>query len=1516
MATVGGGADKLGNEYENLWTIDQLLLLVTGEASALRVEPLDRWESQGIEFQVKRHDGTVEHWSSKRQRADAAGWTLDKLTKLETNGRSILGDLQQHIERAPENRGVFVSALAAPKLSELCSFSHDETVFKARLRQSAELDGDFRRYVLGTLCNGDEGRALQFLRSIRIRTIDESTLEDRVDFAVRTLFYHVGGQPTSPVAIRGHLGKFLRSRIHQWIEQPQLLSELEQHEIRRREWAVDNAVTGRIADSCDSYTGQVQAGFINGVFLDLQNDAILSDSSSALARKVLVVADAGGGKSCALAAAVQQLRRKNIPVLAVRFDQLPDGILSTTELGRRLGFPESPAVVLAGVAHGGSCWLVVDQLDAISMASGRRTELWSVFDALRREAERFPRMSILVACRAFDLEHDHRIRSLLSERGGFKKVSLKLLTSTQIDDALHAAGMETARLATKMKELLALPLHLWMYLTLSPESRTLISGKDELFDRFWKEKERRVTQRVGRKVEWTAVIDTLSEWLSNNQQLSAPPEVLDDHATDAEVMISEHVLTQSGGRYRFFHESFFDYAFARSFVRRGKSLFALLVRTEQHLFRRAQVRQILTYLRMKGNPRYLSELEALLLANEVRFHVKRVALPWLASLPDPTVAEWLILQKIAQSRPELRLDIVWMGAGNVAWFDLRNEQGWFSAALSSGDEERECEAVQLLGIEAILIARSPRVAQILRHCRKRTDRWNDYLREVCRFGRFYHDRALFELFLDMIDEGVLDPSPTSSVNWSSMLHELPRKRPEYACEVIAHWFDRSVALWRHVGGKGVSSDRPFEERTISAADILEIAGSACGRFVELMLPRVAALVEELAEPHEEILNVDSIWSFRAYGDDPHDAAGAVLVGLAQAMEHMARNTPDILRRYVAPYLGQPHDTIAYLVLRAWTAAPDVYADDLADYLAADQRRLHVGYSICGSSGGSGRNHISCRAVEAASPRCSVARFAALEKAILGVKTVWESKRPQARGWTQLELLLCMDPKRLTPDGQAAHGMLLAKFPDYRHAEPQPMRVVTIGSPLKDDAREKMTDEHWLKAMRKYSGIDYRNTSDLSGGERELATAIELQAKRMPLRFIMLAEQMPDDFPASYFDAILRGAADCRTDSKDASELLREEDAARLIFRVHSLPGRRCGRWISWLIKKVIAVDWPDGVLEAMSWYAMHDPDPERELWKGPEGYYRSDPYTAGINSTRGAAAGAIAHVLFQQPERLEMLRPAIESLVHDRSAAVRTCAVDVLLAVLRASVPDAIKWFGQVIETDPAILATPPVQKFIHYGGYHDYPGLRDVILGMLDATDPEVVEVAATQICVLDLSRGLPAEDVERVRGGNETMRKAAANVYATNVAHSDVGPVCRDLLVPFFSDLSAPVRSAAAKALSQLSSLDTADQAKLLTEFVHAKPGVEMMEAVMWALEDSPVKLPDLVCQIAETCLSQLDAMAEDGSRVGRRVASHLPKIVVRLYAQATDAAIQSRCLDMIDAMEKDRLMGVDDELRTHDR
>ena len=78
MPRSGGEADKFGNRYESLWTVDAALDLIDGEYRDLTVEAVGD-EAAGVEFVRTTQKGVREYHSIKRQHA-LEHWTLSRLT--------------------------------------------------------------------------------------------------------------------------------------------------------------------------------------------------------------------------------------------------------------------------------------------------------------------------------------------------------------------------------------------------------------------------------------------------------------------------------------------------------------------------------------------------------------------------------------------------------------------------------------------------------------------------------------------------------------------------------------------------------------------------------------------------------------------------------------------------------------------------------------------------------------------------------------------------------------------------------------------------------------------------------------------------------------------------------------------------------------------------------------------------------------------------------------------------------------------------------------------------------------------------------------------------------------------------------------------------------------------------------------------------------------------------------------------------------------------------------------------
>ncbi len=164
----------------------------------------------------------------------------------------------------------------------------------------------------------------------------------------------------------------------------------------------------------------------------------------------------------------------------------------------------------------------------------------------------------------------------------------------------------------------------------------------------------------------------------------------------------------------------------------------------------------------------------------------------------------------------------------------------------------------------------------------------------------------------------------------------------------------------------------------------------------------------------------------------------------------------------------------------------------------------------------------------------------------------------------------------------------------RYADvPEPFgRSVRLAPPIPAAAAGKMTDEQWVRALRKYAAEDgaWRFNNGV-GGTEELSRLLEGQTRKDPQRYIKLIESLPNDINPRYFNAILSGLAGI---AKDAKLIFRAVD------RCHKLPDRPCGRPIIAAIKENASLLLPQELLDVLAWYATQDPDPDKELWNKEE----------------------------------------------------------------------------------------------------------------------------------------------------------------------------------------------------------------------------------------------------------------------------------------------------------------------------
>ena len=295
------------------------------------------------------------------------------------------------------------------------------------------------------------------------------------------------------------------------------------------------------------------------------------------------------------------------------------------------------------------------------------------------------------------------------------------------------------------------------------------------------------------------VIGRLCDEMNANQQLSVPRERLDHILPNYLAQLaSEGVLTFDGYRYGFGHESFFDYCFARVFMNRSESIATVLKASEQHLFRRAQVRQVLAYLREADPQRYIQEFAELLCDQGVRPHIKDLAFALLAEVTDPTDKEWAIweqwtaasfrgIENGMESHDKLSV-LAWRRFfGSQSWFSYADRRKLLEGWMSSGNDRIIDMAVNYLWAHH---SHAPDlVASLIEPYADKGDRWVDRLRSLMERTQHHTSRRYFDLLLRLVDSGahltaIADPlqipgrSGSCSTAWAKIVQRgFPRLSP-------------------------------------------------------------------------------------------------------------------------------------------------------------------------------------------------------------------------------------------------------------------------------------------------------------------------------------------------------------------------------------------------------------------------------------------------------------------------------------------------------------------------------------------------------------------------------------------------------------------------------------------------------------------------------------------------------------------------------------------------------------------
>jgi hypothetical protein len=1490
MSLPGGSSDKFGNRYETWWTALQLERILQGELESIRIEDPG---VEKAEFVVSK--GAFREFHQAKRSAPNGKWSLSDLAS-QSNG--ILQSIGQTLTDR-SLRFVFVSSSDARELAELAeraasaeSAEEFETVFTAAQEQTENLSRLQRSWD-----NCDIPTAYDRLRRIEVRVLDERTLADQVHLAAQALFL------ASPLSVSSALRSIVLDSVHKTVSRPELIDLLGKQGLHLRRLAKLEHAGPAVSNITSLYLSGLRSRLIGGVLIPRAATGQLLAKLGNVATDSVLTGRAGVGKTGCVVEFVGELVDRNVPVLAFRLDRV-DPVSTTVELGEKLGLDESPALVLAAAAENREAVLVIDQLDAISTTSGRTTGFFDTVEALLNEVRGLrPRSQIhvIVVCREFDWKNDHRLRKLLSVQ--HDHVPVTELSIEDVASALSRSGYVASALQPRQLNLLRLPQNLSLFLEGKYDSTPSFSSALDLFDRYWSEKRKAVAARAYPSADrWLEVMKAMVDGMTASQQLSVPRETLDQIPEDyVEQLISEGVVARDGKRFGFGHESFFDYCFARLFSGQNVGIVSFLLETEQHLFRRAQVRQVLEYLREADLPRFCSEFEEFLRHPEIRIHLKDLALAVGANVIRVSDQEWALWEslvapvleafKTAAPNSDVLSRLAWRHfAFSSSFFQYAIEHRTVEQWLQSDSDSLVDQAMSYLRIHQGRA--SGEIAGLLERYIGRSERWKSRLKWFMELADLNGNRAFFDLFLRLIDDGTLDeargPIAQNSTFWN-LVYGLGENKPERVPEVLGHWLLRRLAVAKQRPVTEVSQDNFFGNDSFADTPITKGAENAPLVYVQQVLPAILAIVDWAIEPGEEAPRQDRMWPYLITLDHAEQARDASLHQLMNAFAMVAKDPDTDLTTAIGMLRSRDANTANVLLLTLYAAGEGRFAEEAAQLLCDQPWRFDSGM-------GTSSYWFAMKAISAIAPFCSRPTLDRLETTILAYsapveKTTYGYKYA---GNARFNLLSSFPADLRSDRARRVFRELERKFvaPD---GEPKGPQVGFVRSPISGEKIEKLSDEHILRAIERYSS-SWRITSAedfLKGGAEQLAQTLYGLAAKEPRRFAQIYLKIPAGSNPVYTREIMRALASENLEDSLKFEVCEKaylEDRVSYAMPISEVIGTAEGRI-------------PDASVQMLIWLATEHPESIKELWREDAGkgksYFEGEIYTSGMNTARGSAALAIGKLIVRDASHIPRFEEALALMVENKSASVQSCIAYALRAVGIHDFPLALTLFLRVTLADEQLLHSTHVYEFIRVGLGKEFQAFRPYIEKALRSARPECAKAGAQLAAIAALRHEAAKDLVEEAIAGSDAQRAAAANVASSNLAVETSREWCFRCLMTFFEDKSAEVRRAAAICFRKIEGQPLEPYGELISVFCKSQAFREGYQSLFYSLERSVERLPGTVCTACETLLGLFGREASDFTSGRTADGFNLSKLIFRVYHQHERDEWGARALNVIDLL-----------------
>lgn len=381
--------------------------------------------------------------------------------------------------------------------------------------------------------------------------------------------------------------------------------------------------------------------------------------SSTNERLAFIVGEAGCGKSVIIKDLLHKCRNINIPTLAIKAEYLKGN--SFFELQRLLQFPIIDYIrTLAQVS---TVVILVDQIDALSQYLSTTRDYLLAYTELIVKLQSIQNTKIVVSTRKFDCDNDPEINKLAQKS---HKFDIGVLSISEVEKVLSLISCQKDNLSPALLDILQTPVYLEVFCRIYSSSEPYINIRTvyELYNCLW---DKLVLKNTSRTIK--DILFAIANDMHSAQEITILARKYKEQNPQAiDYLCREHLVEISGGTIQMFHQSFYDYVFAKCFIENGGDLIALLKHQKQSVFIRSTVKMIVSYLREYDQIKYLDTINAIIASPDFKFHIQHLIYNVFGSINSPTKKENEFVRDVICESDEYLCQFL-KNCSSPDWFD-------------------------------------------------------------------------------------------------------------------------------------------------------------------------------------------------------------------------------------------------------------------------------------------------------------------------------------------------------------------------------------------------------------------------------------------------------------------------------------------------------------------------------------------------------------------------------------------------------------------------------------------------------------------------------------------------------------------------------------------------------------------------------------------------------------------------------------------------------------------------------